>query len=153
MHVCMCACMRDSVRLRSTPRSECVLSARCPLCLCVSFLCAGRCTRSHCTGTCQHAFPEGETSARLRSMTGHTLPNLCALQDQDPEPLALPWSAWELRPSQQVMSAPASQTSQAKASRVQTNARSGGGTHTFAGCIPPKLATLTITKETSFLPG
>ena len=47
-----------------TPRSACVVSARCPSCLCVSFLRTGRCARSHRTGDCQHAFPMGETSVR-----------------------------------------------------------------------------------------
>ena len=45
-----------------------------PCCLCVPFLRPRRCTRSHRTGLCQHAFPKGETSVRSPSHTGHTLP-------------------------------------------------------------------------------
>ena len=68
----------------------------CPFCV------QERCTRSHRTGTCQHAFPKGETLVRSSSHTPDThSPNLYALQDRDPEPLALPWPAWELRSRQQ----------------------------------------------------
>ena len=49
-------------------------------------------------------------------MTGHTLSQPLYAQDQDPEPLALSWPAWEPRSRQQAVSAPASRTSWAKAS-------------------------------------
>ena len=67
-------CMNDDVRLRGTPFGVYVVCACCP-CHCVCpFSRAGSCARSHRTGLCQHAFPEGETSVRRPRMTGHTHP-------------------------------------------------------------------------------
>ena len=82
-------------------------------------------------------------------MTTHT-PYLSVLQDQNPEPLALSWSAWEPRPRQQVVSAPASQSSQAKASCCTPyRPRPAAAPKTLAGSslLSTRTVTLTVTKD------
>ena len=104
----------EGVRLRvETYTAQCVrvVCSVSVVTVCVLFLRTGRCTRSHRASDCQHAFPKGETSDRSQSHTGHTLPQPCVQQNQDPKPLALPRSAWEPKPRQQGVSILASQTS------------------------------------------
>ena len=57
---------------------------------------------------------------------------LCA-QDQDPEPLALPWPVWELRSRQQEVSAPDSRTSWACCTPYRPMPETAP--NTLAGCI------------------
>ena len=108
------------------------------------FLRLGHCTRSHRTGLCQHAFPKGETSVHCTPDVWDThSPNLCA-QYPDPEPLALPWPAWELRQRQQGVSILASQTSWAKGFWLffVQHQCPWWPSPPLAGCIPPKRVTL-----------
>ena len=72
----------DSRKIRLTPKSDFLPSTKSmgeltiflfrKSCVCVSFLRLVRCRRSHRTGLCQHAFPEGETSVRSSSHTPDT---------------------------------------------------------------------------------
>ena len=123
--------MSDGVRLRVVSYTAQCVRVVCSVSV-VSvypFLRLGHCTRSHRTGLCQHAFPKGETSVHCTpDVSGYTLPQPLCAQYQDPEPLALPWPAWELKLRQQGVSILASQTSWAKASGCSpfsTNARGG----------------------------
>ena len=131
-------CTRMNVSCR-TPRSVCVLSARCPSCLCVPFfLRPGHFTRSHRASLCQHAFPKGEDlGARHAGGLGHTFYQPLCAQQQDLEPLL---DCRELRSRQQGVSSLASQTSWAEApgcSPFSTNARVVAPI-TLVGCIEPK---------------
>ena len=122
--------MRESERLRGTPRSVCVVCSV-SVVLCVSFFTdVALRARSYRTGLCQHAFPEEETSVRLRSMTGPTLSQPLCAQDPGPEPHTLT--------RQQVVSAPALQTSWAKASCCTPyRPMPAAALNSLAGCILP----------------
>ena len=84
-----------------TPRSVCVLSARCPCCLCVPFLLPGRCTRSHRTSLCQHAIPgERPRCTARQTFRIHTLPTpMCAVRGS--RTTCSPLDCRELRQRQQ----------------------------------------------------
>ena len=91
MHVCMYACETACGCIVYRAVCVCVLCTRCPLCLCVFFLCTERCMNSHRTGTRQHAFPEGETSFSSSSHTPDThSTNLCACRTRIPSHLLSP---------------------------------------------------------------
>ena len=110
VHCVLVTHQSDDVRLRWTPCRVRGVSACCPCSVCPF------CGRGYARGLIVPAtastpsLRERPRFARRRT-TRHTLPQPLCAQDQDPEPLALPWPAWEPRPRQQVVSAPASQTS------------------------------------------
>ena len=87
----MYECMSDGVRLRVVS-----YTSKCVRVVCVyPFLRPGHCTRSHRTGLCQHVFFYGRDLSALHARrSGYTLPQLLCAQYQDPDPLALPWPAW-----------------------------------------------------------
>ena len=116
-----------------TPRSVCVLSARCPCCLCVQFLRPGRCTRSHRTGLCQHAFPKGETSVHCTPDVQDThSPNSYVRSTRIPSHLLSPGlQGTEAASARCVHPCLANLLGMAwkRCCAISANARSGGGPH------------------------
>ena len=135
--------MSDGVRLRVVAYTAQCVRVVCSVSVffvCTLFLRPVRCTRSHHTGLCQHAFPKGVHAGR----SGHTLSQLLCAQYQDPEPLALPRPAWEPRQRQQGVSILASQNSWARLGNavLRSAPMPVVALITLAGCIPPKRVTL-----------
>ena len=93
-HCVLLTHMSDGVQLRVVAHTAQCVRVVCSvsvLFVCTFFLRLGRCTRSHRTGLCQHAFRKGETSVHCTPHVWDThSPNLCARSTRIPSHLLSP---------------------------------------------------------------